>query len=67
MGLGRAHACSRPRDGCRERGVLRDGAQAAARPTSTTVWAVTTHAGAHLPRVRAGLEVAAQLFAEGLG
>lgn len=32
---------------------------------ATTVWAVTTHAGAHLPRVRAGIEVAAQLFADG--
>jgi DNA-binding transcriptional LysR family regulator len=34
---------------------------------AATVWGVTTRAGTHLPRVRAGLEVAAQLFAEGLG
>jgi hypothetical protein len=33
---------------------------------TATVWGVTTRAGLHLPRVRAGLEVAAQLFAEGL-
>jgi DNA-binding transcriptional LysR family regulator len=33
---------------------------------ASTVWAVTTHAGAHLPRVRAGLQVAAQLFADRL-
>lgn len=33
---------------------------------ANTVWAVTTRAGAQLPRVRAGLEVAAQLFRDGL-
>lgn len=33
---------------------------------ANTVWAVTTHAGAHLPRVRAGIEVAAELFKGGL-
>ena len=32
--------------------------------SSSTVWAVTTRAGTHLPRVRAGLEVAAQLFSD---